>query len=163
MIGAASPDDLLPLRLAIVIVVLPRDLDRGFDGFGPAGTEERRGLIARRDLREARCQLDRRDRGGLGRAGIGEGARLARHRVADLLAAMADIDQPEPRQRIDILVPVDILDHHAFAFDENFLSGILSQGVEGRAMHQDVFVACLFQRGFVRKCLHVDHGGVPIG
>ena len=57
-----------------------------------------------------------------------------------------------------IFVSVDVFDHHAFAFNENFLSGILRQGVEGRAVHQDVFVACLFQSGFVRKCLHVDHG-----
>ena len=56
----------LAFWLAVVIVVLPRDLHCGFDGFRTSGTEKCRGLVARGDRGEACCQLNRWDRCSLG-------------------------------------------------------------------------------------------------
>ena len=54
MVGTAAPDHLLTFRLAVMIVILACDLDRGFDRFGATGTKERRRLIARRNFGEPR-------------------------------------------------------------------------------------------------------------
>ena len=65
MIGAASSDHLLPLRLAFVVVILTSDLERGFNGLGSTLAEKCGGLVAGRNFTEAGGELDRRDSGCL--------------------------------------------------------------------------------------------------
>ena len=116
VIAAPARDDLLLLRPAEHVVVVPDQLDVGLVGVGTRQAEIDAGHAFRRAVDD---HLGERDR-GLGAVAdigvvVGEVLRLRGDRVGDLLAAIADIDAVEPGKGVDALLAVDVPDGDAFA------------------------------------------------
>ena len=72
-------------------------------------------------------ELDGRDRGVGGGGDVGELARLGGHRVADLLAAVAGVDDPEAGDAVDVLAAVDVVEEAAPAALEDAQAALLGQ------------------------------------
>ena len=118
--------DRLPAALAAGTVELPRELPGRLDRLGAAGDEEDAVQVAGRERGDLGRELDRaRVRVGPVRVER-ELAHLGRRRLADLLAVrVADLDREQARERVEVALPVDVLevaalsahdDRHVVAF-----------------------------------------------
>ncbi len=116
VIAAPARDDLLLLRPAEDVVVVPDQLDVGLVGVRAGQAEIDAAHALRRAVDD---HLGKRDRrlGAVADIGVvvGEVLRLLGDGVGDLLAAVADIDAIEAGEGIDALAAVDVPDGDAFA------------------------------------------------
>ena len=114
VIGVGARDDVAPGLLAQEVEIEMDEADRRIDRGRAAGGEEHAVEVARRVFRDAVREFDRR----LGRV-LGEGRVVAhalglrRHRVGDLVAAIADIDAPHAAHAVDHALAFDVIDMHA--------------------------------------------------
>jgi hypothetical protein len=120
----ARLDALHLLRALAHREVLPCELPRRLDRLGAAGAEEDAVEVARRERRNLRRELDR--------AGMrvrpvrveGQLAHLVERGLPDLIAeAVADVDGEEPGERVEIALPVNVLEVAAVAaHDDRWLA-----------------------------------------
>ncbi len=97
-------------------VVLPGQLPGGLDRLRPARDEEDAVQVARRERRHLGRQLDRLRVGVRPVRVEGQLAHLRERRLADLLAvAVADVDREQPGQRVEVPLPVRVLQVAAVA------------------------------------------------
>src|SRR3954451_20692542 len=119
VVGDLAGDDLVLVRVAPELVVLPRELERALDGLAAARGEEDAVEVAGGDRREARRELDRR------RVGVGTGREeaevlgLVGARLADPGAAVADVHAEQRAEAVEVLVAVLVPDVAAVALDDD--------------------------------------------
>ena len=116
VVRLVARDDLDLVGPAARLPVEPRGLEGGFVGFGAARRQEDRLHRVAADFQQSFGQLDGANIRGAGEPRtIGQLAHLRRGGLSELRAAMADVHVPEPGQRVDVLVPVNVLHHDAAA------------------------------------------------
>ena len=80
------------------------------------------GVRDRHELRDPRCELERRNVGDVAEDVMRcERPQLRRDGVCDLLASVPDVREPEPCGRVEILGAVHVPDGRAFAAGEHEL------------------------------------------
>ena len=72
---------------------------------------------------------------------------------------MANIHQPEARERVDIAVAVNIGQPDAVAFDQHFLAGVMGECAIGRGVHEQVLGTGFLQGFLVGKGGYIVHWG----
>ena len=104
VVGVVAADDDLALGLAEHVPVAAHHAHDGVVALRARAGEEHVLELRRRDLGQQFGQLDRRRRGGL-EEGVVEGQllHLPRRRVDQLLLAVADVDAPQARHRVEDL------------------------------------------------------------
>ena len=106
VVAQLAGNDMSLVRLVLALPIKPRCFDGAFGGFRSAAGEEKSvdGRICQ--LGQPLAQVNHPHIGIADIVGsIGQGCHLLLRRVRELLAAMADVDVPQRRQPIDILVP----------------------------------------------------------
>ncbi len=131
VVAAPAGDDLLLLRAAEDVVVVPDELDVGLVGVGAAEAEIDLGHALRRAVEDHLRQRDR----GLGAVAdigvvVGELAGLGGDRLGDLLAAVADVHAVEAGEGVEQRPAVTVLDIDALAAGDDAGRG-LAAGVLG--------------------------------
>src|SRR6266850_4102584 len=107
VIGLIPGDDFEALGLTIELKIVPGDLEGALIGLRAAGGIEDAGQMRWGHVDEPFGQFNRRQIRKAEKARRkGELADLLAHRIADLRAAVADVDIPETRQAIDELSPL---------------------------------------------------------
>ena len=128
-------------------VVLARELPRRLDRLGAAGDEEGAVEVARRERGQLARELDR------ARVRVrpvrveGQLAHLLERRLADLLAeAVADVDREEAGERVQVALPVRVLEVAAVAADDDrhLVRGVAAHAGE---VHPQVVAGGLLQVG----------------
>ena len=109
-------DDEPLLRATHHVPVAPGELRSGIDGVRPTRAQEDHGVRERRQGGEALRQLDGGLRGVRPERLVGrQPEELIGHRVRDRSPAVADVAEPEARDRIDVPAPGGVLQPDAFA------------------------------------------------
>jgi hypothetical protein len=138
VIGQVTRDDLEALGLTVKFEIIARDLEGALVGLRTARGIEDAGQMRRGHIDEFFGESDRRQIREPEKAGReGQPADLLAHRIADLGAAMADIDVPQACQAIDELPPLQILDIDTVPLDQDFWS-LFAMGLQGCRGVQDV-------------------------
>jgi hypothetical protein len=119
VVGAAPGNDLVAAREAAHRLHLLGDLDRGLNGFGSAGDEERTIQIARSEFSKLAGEFDSWRCRVRHRRGIGELRCLVPVSLGDLFPAMARIHHPEAGDAIQVLAALDVVQARAFTTLEN--------------------------------------------
>src|SRR5262249_10472174 len=122
------------------------DLDCALDRLGAAGAEEEAIEIAWRQPGEHVAKLDRRKVGVGRRRGIGELARLLCHRLADLLAAVPDIDDVESGETVEIGAAMRVVDRRAVAAHDDAQPIALGKVEPARAVDPNMLERLLLER-----------------
>ncbi len=115
VIAAAPDDDLVALGKAAHRLHLLGDLHGALDRLGTAGAEKEPVEIAGCQPRQHVAQLHGGEVGVARRGDIGEFARLLRHRLGDLGAAMPDIDDIKPGEPVEIGAALRVVEPAALA------------------------------------------------
>ena len=112
VIGPVQRNELGAFGLARQLPILPRQLQRPFDGFRATRRKERlRHAFRPRHLHQQFRKLDRRRmRGAAEQRIILQLVQLRRDRLDDFLAPMPGIDVPQPALPVDIVLAVDVGD-----------------------------------------------------
>ena len=139
VVAAPARDDLLLLRAAEDVAVVPDELDVGLVGVGAAEAE----VDLRHALRGAvEDHARQRDR-GLGAVAdvgvvVGELPRLLGDRLGDLGAAVADVDAVEAGEGVEQALAVAVLDEDAGAAGDDAGRGLAAGvlGEVGRGMEE---------------------------
>ena len=125
VIRALARDEHRAPALAARLVIGERDLHRGVDRLRPRVGEEDAVQVARRQLRDARRELELlRMRRAVNGAHEVELAQLRADRVGDLLAAVAGGDAEQARRRVDDLVAAVVPVVHAFGAHDHLRIGL---------------------------------------
>src|SRR6185312_9882874 len=106
VVGALASDEARARALAADAVIADRDLERGVDRLGARIHEEHVIEAGGRDLTDALGKLERTRMSHLKRRCVIERLELMRDRVANLRPAVAGIDAPQARYRIQYLSPI---------------------------------------------------------
>ena len=121
MIGLIPRDDFEALGLTVELEIVAGDLEGALIGLRAARGIEDTGQMRWGHVDELFGQFNRwQIREAEKARRKGELADLLTHHIADLRAAMADVDIPETRQAIDELSPLQILDIDAMPLDQDF-------------------------------------------
>ena len=119
VVGDGARDDLVLRRLAGQLEVLLRELPRGLDGLAAAGGEEDAVEVTGGVAREALGQLDRLGVRVAPQREEGELLGLLGGRLGELLAAVADLDDEEAGEAVDVLVAAVVPDLPALALGDD--------------------------------------------
>src|SRR5215510_1736905 len=138
MIGLIPRDNFEALGLTVELKIVPGDLEGALVSLRAARGIEDAGQMRWGHADELLRQFDR---GQIRKAEKawrkGQLADLLAYYIADLRAAVADVDIPETRQAIDELSPLQILDVDAVPLDQNFRS-FFAMGLQHCRGVQDV-------------------------
>ena len=115
MVGVYPRDDLLLVRLADGVVVIPLQLDLRIIGLAAGAGEEHLGSRAWRDFLDLLCELHRRlVATPTEKVGERQLAHLLRGRLDQLVIAVAERRAPQSRQPLDVFFARRIIDVNAF-------------------------------------------------
>jgi hypothetical protein len=150
VVRAAAGDDLVALAEAAHDLDLLGDLDGGLDRLRAAGAEEEPVEVAGSPLGQHRAELNGGDRREVHRRGITEPLGLLSHRLGDLDAAVARVDDPETGDTVEVGLAVDVPERRALGPVEDPEPALLGQvhpwgGVDPDVVH--------------RRLLQVGRGG----
>ena len=138
MIGLIPRDDFEALGLTVELEIVAGDLEGALIGLRAARGIEDAGQMRWGHVDELFGQFNRRQIRKAEKARRkGELADLLAHYIADLRAAMADVDIPETRQAIDELLPLQILNIDAMPLDQDFRP-LVVMGLQCRGGVQDI-------------------------
>ena len=116
VVGEAARDDHRPLGLPEQRPVAARDLAGGVDGVGAAAAEEDRRVVERRERGERSASSSAGSFAKSPKMWCAASVRIcAADRVGDLGAAVADVREPEPGGRVEVLAAVGVPDAAALA------------------------------------------------
>ncbi len=144
-------DHLVLGRAALELPVVLRELECRLDGLAAAGREEHAIEVARRVLRETvgeldrsrvRVRPDREERELLG---------LLRRHLRESRTAVAGVHHEEPRQPVEVLLPLDVVDVVALAPGDDRHARGLHGGLPGE-VHPEVVLRLLLKVGVVVTC-----------
>ena len=122
MVGVAAVDDHRALRLAPERPVAADDLGGAVDRLAAPAPEEHSGILHRNECGDPLRELERRHVREVTEDVVrGERAELYRDGVCDLRSAMADIDEPQTRGRVEIGSTVLVPDGRALTAHEDEL------------------------------------------
>jgi hypothetical protein len=119
VVGHFPTDDLGALRLALTAVVLARELHRGFHGLRTGIDEEGRTEVARSELGDEACRLDRRRMRHAPVGRVGEGADLLGCRRGDVGAAVTHVDTEQACQTVEVAFAFSVDEVAALTADEH--------------------------------------------
>jgi len=108
VVAEVSGEDLVLARVARLPMVLPGHLESGLGGFGPAAHQARGVQIPGGDLGQQRGQLHRPRIGSMHGGIERQGLDLAAHRLHQPGVVVPDVHHVDPRQAIQVLLPLDI-------------------------------------------------------
>src|SRR3954451_4326288 len=144
VVRGLARDDLVAAALPTGAVVLAAQLDRALHGLRAAGGEEDAVEVARRELRDARGQLDR-ERVGEGPVGVeAKFLGLARRGLAEFCAAVAGVDAEEGGEAIEVLVAALVPDVAALAAHDDRQLVVLVRA-HAREVHPEMALGQLLQ------------------
>src|SRR5690606_25259574 len=143
VVRAAPGDDLVAPRETAHRLDLLGDLHRAFDRFGAAGAEEQPVEVAGQQVGDRLAEGDGRDGGVVAGGDIGQARGLLLHRLADLGAAVAGVDDPQAGDAVQVFLAIDIVEPGALAAIEDLHALLFGELLPRRAMDPDVF-----ERGF---------------
>ena len=115
VIGDGPRYHLVLARLAGQLEVLLGQLPGALDGLAATGGEEDAVEVARRVTGDALGEFDRRWRGVGPQREEGQRLGLLGRGLGEFLAAVADLDDEEPRQSVDVALALVVEDVHALA------------------------------------------------
>ena len=137
VVGDGARDHLVLAGLADELEVLLRELPRGLDGLAAAAGEEDPVEVAGREPGDPLGELDGAGVGVRPQREERELLRLTGHRLADLGAAVPDLDDEEPGEPVDVLLARLVPDVVALApDDERHLGAALERPMAGEVHPQ---------------------------
>ncbi len=137
VVGERAGDDLRAGGLADRSEVRTGEFPRRLDRFRPARGEEHAVEVGGRQGREPRRQLDG-SRMGRGPDGVvGEPLRLRCGRLGELASAMADLDDEQAREPVEVALARVVEQMHAFAADEH-RDVVVGEGAEPAEVQPEV-------------------------
>ena len=150
VVRTSTADDFRPLLLPLQPVILLGNLDRGLYRLGAARGKKRAVQVTGCDV----FKLFRKANGGLGgkvvRRNIGQLGGLFGHRLRHFTAAVTNVGHKgAARQRVNILLTVDIGEIAALAFSKDGHPALGAQCRRSRDVEPDAIQSLLFERKFV--------------
>src|SRR5262252_3261814 len=162
MIAAAPRDDLVALGEAAHRLDLLGDLQGAFNRLGTSRAKEEAVEVPRRQPSQHVGELDRGEVRVGRRRGVGELGRLLRHGLRDLAASVADIDEIQPGEAIEIGFAARVPEGRAFAPHEDPEPVALGEVDPARAVDPDMLQRQLLElAGIVVRHGVIGHVAAP--
>jgi hypothetical protein len=145
VVAALATDQARARAFTTCTLVGERDLERGVDRLRPRVREEDVTQSVRQPVHDVVGELERGRVPHLEGRRVFHGGDLPAHRLRDLLAAVACVDAPEPRHRVQDLPPVRRPVVHAFRAGEQARVGL--ELPVGRERHPEGVEVCWSESG----------------